>query len=460
MTAARPVSRLARRRERGAVLIVALLLMAVIALGLTSYLNLNLGTSRLAKRGHQQAASFNLAEAGLEEAIWSFNRANAGYADAWSGWTIAGSAARQSFPGFDLGGGTTGGVKVHVDSYNPGATARPTLVALASVETPGGAPVTKMVQVTLRRRSRFTAGLTAKDSVTFSGTNTSVDSWNSDPDNDPSTAPVDYSEATRNDRGSVASVKVDNTAVLINQADIWGYVYTGGGAPQVGTQGSITGRNTPAGVQIDASRVATDFNASFPAVTAPIDGTPILAVGATLGIIGQTTKWRTAGLSLSGNDTLTIYGDVILVLTTSPGSKAIEVKGNASIIIPDGSSLTVYAGGDVLIGGNGVANRNIRPSTLQIYGTCATGTQTIHIAGNGALRSVAYAPNADISINGNGDVMGGFVGNTVKLTGNAAFHYDESLENLDAGMPFGIDSWRELTTESARAAQSHKFAGW
>ena len=55
---------------RGTVLIVALLLMAVIALGITSYLNLSLGSARLAHRGFQQTAAFNLAEAGGEEALW------------------------------------------------------------------------------------------------------------------------------------------------------------------------------------------------------------------------------------------------------------------------------------------------------------------------------------------------------------------------------------------------------
>jgi len=442
------------------VLIVALLIMAVIALALTSYLNLNLGSARLAKRGFQQAAAFNLAEAGGEEALWSFNRANAGQADAWSGWNLAGSTARRAFTGFDFGGNTTGSIKVHVDNIAANA-ARPTLVALATVSAPGEAPVNKMLEITLRRRSRFSVGLMARDTITFSGNNTSVDSWNSDPDNDPATAAVPYGAGVRNDRGSVASVAANNSAVLVNQANIWGYVYTGGGAPEVGANGSITGRDTAAGVQVDPARVTTDFSADFPAIAAPVDGTPILALGATLGTAGEATKWRLNSFALRANQTLTILGDVTLVLTAGSGASAIDVTGNASIIVPDGSTLTVYTEGNILIAGNGLANANARPGSFQLYGTNTSAAgQTFQIAGNGALKAAVYAPNAEIRVNGNGDVLGAFTGRTLRFTGNAAFHYDESLANVDAGMAYGVAGWREITDAAGLAARATKFSGW
>lgn len=449
-----------RRGERGAVLIVALLIMAVLALGLTSYLTLNVNSARQAQRGFQQAAAFNLAEAGAEEALWAFNRAREGHADAWNGWSIAAPAARRTFADFDLGN-AAGTVKVHVSNHAPAGNARPSVVAQATVSSPGAGEVTKLIEVTLRRRSRFSAGLMAKEDVVFSGTNVSVDSWNSDPDGDPATAPVPYSVAVRNDRGSVASTSVASRALLVNQADVWGYVYTGGAQPEVGRNGSIRGRDTPDGVDVDPARIATDFTATFPEITAPVDGTVLVSIGATLGTAGEATKWRCNNLTLNGRQTLTILGDVTLVLTAGSGARAIDVTGNAAILIPVGSSLTVYVEGDVLIAGNGLGNSNVRPATAQIYGTNTSAAgQSIHIAGNGALKAALYAPNADIKVNGNGDVMGAFVGRSIDLTGNAAFHYDESLEDLDADMPFGIERWRELTTPTQRAAHAAKFSGW
>lgn len=455
----RPPSSLPRT-ARGAVLIVALLITALIALALGSYLTLNLSTARLARQSYQQGTSFHLAEAGAEEAVWSFNQANARNAAAWAGWSTENTTAWRKFTGFDLGGNTTGTIKVYVNNTSPAGAEKPTVVALAVVESPGTPPTTRMVSVTLSRRSYFANGILAKNTLRFSGLNTSVDSWNSDPDSDATTAPVAYSEAVRRDNGGVATLAVESSSMLVNQAHIWGYVATGGAEPEVGVQGSIRGANTADGVRIDPARVSTDFVADLPLVTAPLDGTLLDKVGDTLGTAGVATKWRVPSITLNGNKTLTILGDVTLVLTASTGS-ALDVTGNASIIIPDGSSLVVYVEGNAKVAGNGLANANRRPVSCQIWGTSTSPAgQTIQIAGNGALQSVIYAPNATTTINGNGDIMGAVVARDITFTGNAAFHYDESLANFGDNTPFGISRWRELTTAEERARWSGVFAGW
>ncbi|MBK8857173.1 MAG: hypothetical protein IPN11_05635 [Opitutaceae bacterium] len=446
---------------RGSVLIVALLLSAIIALMLGSYLNLNLSSTRLAKRSFHSTAALNLVEAGAEEAVWSFNRVTAGHNDGWTDWNTDGTSAWKKLSGFDFGANTSGWTKVYVTSTNPPARTNPKVVALASVNPPDGPPVTRMIEVVLRRRSYFSNGLVAKDRIVFSGANASVDSWNSDPDGDPATPPVDYSAEVRRDQGSVASMNVANTAMLVNQADIWGYVYTGGSQPQVGSNGSIRGADTPEDVRIDANRITTDFNAALPAVAAPADGITIANIGSTLGTAGLATRWRCAAINLSGNQTLTIRGDVTLILTATSGMNAISVTGNAGIIVPAGSTFTVYTEGNVRIAGNGIGNANIQPRTLQFWGTHPTaGGQEMQIAGNGALRTVVYAPNASVTINGNGNVLGSVVANDITLVGNAAFHYDESLANSGEDTPYGITKWRELSTAESRAAYAEVFAGW
>lgn len=451
----------ARARRRGSVLIVALLLAALIAVALGSYINLNLTSARLSKRTFNGYAALNLAEAGAEEAVWAFNRATSGDGAAWNGWTPGGSAAWQKFSNFDYGANTKGWVKVYVDNTNPPASAQPKVVTQASIGRDGETPAIKMLEVTLRRRAYFAGGLVAKDSVAFSGANASVDSWDSDPDDSAATEAIPYSTDVRTDRGSVASTAFVNTAVAINNANIWGYVATGGSQPQVGSKGSIRGASTPEDVAVDPSRVSTDFSADFDTVAAPIDGTPILTLGPTLGVAGTTTKWRTPGITLSGSETLTIYGDVILVLTAGSGTDAISVTGNASIIIAEDASLTLYVEGNVKLGGKGLANANTQPISCQFWGVNATASgQELQIAGNGALVAVVYAPNGDVKINGNGDVMGSVVANTITLVGNAAFHYDESLARRDSNTPFTIRKWRELTTAAERAPYEGLFEGW
>ncbi|MFA6287636.1 MAG: hypothetical protein WC661_09660 [Opitutaceae bacterium] len=451
----------ARTRRRGSVLIVALLLASLIAVGLASYINLNLTSSRLARRTFTHYAALNLTEAGTEEAVWSFNRVAGGHSDGWDGWTNDGTAAWKKFSGFDFGSNTTGSVKVYVTRYNAPSGVSPKIVALASVSPPGQPAVSKMLELTLRRRSYFSSALVAKKSIVFNGAVASVDSWNSDPDNDALTAAIPYSNAVRTDHGSVASVSVDNTAVLVKQANIWGYVATGGAQPQVGVNGTIQGADTPAGVAVDPSRVSTDFNADFPTVTAPTDGTPIASVGATLGTAGQATRWRITSISLTGKQSLTILGDVTLILTASSGASALSVTGSASIIIPSGSSLTVYAEGDIKIAGNGLGNSNTQPVTCIFWGTNqSVAGQTIQIAGNGALKAIVYAPNANVTLNGNGDMMGSVVANDITLNGNAAYHYDESLANYGPDTPYGIAKWREVSTSSEQSAYLGYFQGW
>jgi Tfp pilus assembly protein PilX len=445
---------------RGSVLIVALLIAALIAVMLSSYLSLNLASTRAAKRTFNGYAALNLAEAGAEEAVWAFNRKSDGDATAWNGWTMSGSSSWQKLPAFDLGQNTSGSVKVYVDNINPLPNAQPKIVTQAKVSQPGEIESTKMLEVTLRRRSYFAGGLVAKDGVVFNG-NASVDAWNSDPDANPATPPVPYDASVRTDHGSVASQAVVNTAVVVNQANIWGYVATGGAQPQVGTNGTIRGADTPANVPVDPRRVSTDFNAAFNPITAPSDGTLLVTIGSTLGTAGLATKWRTPGFTLSGNDTLTILGDVTLVVTAGSGTDAINVVGNASIIVPAGSSLQIYAEGNVKIGGRGLTNSNVQPATCMIWGTNTTTIgQTIQVVGNGALKCAVYIPNGDVTVYGNGDVMGSIVARTITLAGNAAFHYDEALAQRDSNQPFSISKWRELTTAADRARYSSVFNGW
>jgi hypothetical protein len=416
------------------VLIVALLLSALIAL--TSYLNLNLTSTRLAKRTFTGYAALNLAEAGTEEGVWAFNRTAAGDTTAWRDWTSNGGAAWQKFTNFTFPTYQNAWVKVYVDNFQATVGSSPRVVAQSTLGNPGETPVTRMIEVTLRRRSHFANGLVAKDRVTFNGTNASVDSWNSDPDHDPVTAPVDFSPAVRTDRGSVASTSVLNTALAVNQANVWGYVATGGAAPQVGTGGTIRGATTAPTVKIDQRRVSTDFNADFPVISNPTDGALLLTVGATLGTPGLTTRWHTAGLNLTGKQTLTILGHVILTLTAGSRGDALRVTGSAMLIIAPDSSLKIYTEGNITIAGLGLRNSNIQPVSMQLWGTnTSLSGQSIDIVGNGALRAITYAPNADITIRGNGDVMGSVVGRTITLAGNAAFHYDESFADYGTDTP-------------------------
>ena len=447
--------------RKGSVLIVALLITALIALALGSFINLNLTSSRLAKRTLNGYVGLNLGEAGIEEGVWSINRFAAGDKAAWNGWTQSGGAAWHKFADFDLNPGISGSVKVYVDQYAPTVGLSPKVIALAAVERKGETPITKMLEVTLRRRSHFANALVAKERLVFHGINTSVDSWNSDPDKSSLTPPIDYDAGVRADHGSIAAGSPAVNALLVNHAQVWGYAATGGAPPQLNSDGSIRGANTPLGVSLDPTRVSTDFNADFPTIPMPTDGVLVDSIGATLGTLGTKTRWRCDSLVLTGTQTLTIQGDVTLIITATPGTAGVSVTGQASIIIPAGSSLTLYSESDLLIAGSGLGNANVQAGTCTIWG-CDRSTlgQSFQLAGNGTLKSAIYAPNADIQVNGNGDIMGSIVGRNISFTGNAAFHFDEALANAGGAGSFAVGKWRELTSEADRSRYLDLFSGW
>lgn len=442
---------------RGSILVVAMLFGTLLVVALSSYVALNTHSHKMANRSFYSAEAVNMAESGLEEAIWSFNQANAGDTTAWNGWTIDGSAARRTFNDFALSSNCTGVLKVYVDRYNPAASEQPIVVAQASITLPNNqGTVTRMLEVKMKRRSYFAAGLVARNNIRFTGTSASVDSWISDHDNNPATAAVPYNSTRRRDRGAIGATAV-NATITVGNADIWGTAAVGGSsttAIQLGPNGRVGPFSTGSGVK-DPASIATDFAAYLDVVANPTGGTVLASVGSTIGTTGVATTWRIPNITSN----LTVYGDVTLIVTAGPGTSAVDIDGSESITLAPGATLKIYTEGDVKIVGNGLANPNDKPESFQLWGTStSTIEQEIQIAGNGALKGVIYAPNADIHINGNGDIMGAAVGKEIEIDGNAAFHYDESLANWGSQTPFGVTRWRELATSADRQVYAANLA--
>lgn len=472
-----------RARIRGSALIVTLLMCAIIGISLASYLQLGRTSLTVSNRALFNNAAMNLAENGLEEAMYSINQRIADEDYDWEadGWKISGANAYRKwtpdsdrFLRFDQN--ARGEIRVYVANY-AGISSAPTIVARSTITLGGAAsaPLEKWVEVSLTKTSKFSNGLVAKNSIVFNGTTTKVDSWNSDPDNDGDPADVvPYSAAVRNDNGSVGSISVSVDAVLVKNADIWGYAATGGSSVVVGSTGSVLGDDSAAkdktgwaDPDVDPDRVSTDFSANFDPVSPPSIG------GESLGSVGTKALPEAGDVAVDGiyyytatsiggsNKVLTIKGNSKVVITVT-GSISIG-GGSGSIQINTGSELALYVNGDVDIKGQGAANGTPssvaagptlfeaqQPAKFQIYGTNIT-SQTIDITGNGALSAVVYAPSANVFIRGGGEALGSIVANNITIVGNASFHYDESLGNFGGSNPYRVSRWNELTTAASRA---------
>jgi len=461
-----------------------MILSAVIGVSLVSYLQLARTSLEVSNRGYYSNAAMNLAENGLEEVMYALNQYARDPAYAWTGWSIEGGNAWRQFPtsgSYELDRNATGFLRVYVDGYlnpSPVVTARAT-VTLAGTRTP---PVEKWVEVRLSRTSKFANGLVASQSIQFKGSKSTVDSWDSDPDRNPATAAVPYSAGVRRAAATVGSGSVGVDAILVNNADIWGYASTGGAPPKVGSQGLVGPFGTTVGT-MNPNHISNDFVANLEPVTdLPPTGTILAAISANtelpragdqpVMVNGVPAYCYTANqISLSSAHLrirpLTTDGpppNVVITLTNP--TTCVTISGNSGIIINSGASLQLYAPGDVKIAGNGTMNGGNttgsanQPIAFQLWGTRPNSSvpQSIDVVGNGVLSGVVYAPNAEVAIKGNGDILGAVVARNITLVGNADFHYDESLANFGPREPYRVNLWLELSTAEERAARAKSLS--
>jgi len=105
-----------QNEERGSVVLVALCFVTILGIALASYLAVSNQAMKLSNRSYLNGVSEQLAEAGLERALWSINRNN------WSDWdiaTIPGSATRTiTYPASKFGNGVIGSINLRIDHHN------------------------------------------------------------------------------------------------------------------------------------------------------------------------------------------------------------------------------------------------------------------------------------------------------------------------------------------------------
>jgi hypothetical protein len=452
-----------------------MLFCVVIAISLTSYLRLARNSYAMADRAFLNTVALTLAEQGLEEGLESYNQLDnaASPAAAWTGWTLNGTVATRKYAYLTFDNGASGTLQIYSSDYNPMAGTAPKLVAKATILPASGLGLSRMIEITLRRRTVFAAGLVARSNITFSS-NTVVSSWNSDPDNNPATPAVSYSDAVKTANAFVGTISTSNGAINTGSGDIYGRVGTGGGTVTHSSGAILTTSPTGTGwnnglVNVPfVSNLDTPVAPALPAIVNTVSttissGVSLPRAGDTAAADGKYYYSFAAGatINLSGNNELTVAGNVVLYLQNHATTNAISISGNGKIGVAAAGNLTIYTDGNISAGGNGMTNANASATTCLIYGTNTGSGQTFALNGNATTIAAINAPNADFTITGNGEVWGSIVARNVTLNGNAAFRYDEALLNFSnttsTGNPWGISKWRELTLVAERAAYVTQF---
>jgi hypothetical protein len=97
----------------------------------------------------------------------------------------------------------------------------------------------------------------------------------------------------------------------------------------------------------------------------------------------------------------------------------------------------------VNLNGQGIVNPTLIPNNFQInYG----GTGTMNISGQGSEYAIVDAPNAAVTVAGNGDFFGRVVGKTIDYGGNGKFHFDKnSALGPQSNGGYQVISMREIS---------------
>ena len=276
-------------------MLAALCFATVLAIALGSYLTVCYRTLALSSRSAQDTHSIELAETGMEEALWALNKND------WSTWTIAGTTANKTLSGFSFESGSTGTISLTVTSYDGSAGTR-TVTVTGTTQATDGTSVSRTLSSTSAQAPLFVNAVAATTSnVVFSSAGT-ADSYDSSLGTYASQTPT-YSAVI----ASTATAPTAATVQLVN-AQIKGYVasnYSGG--PSYSTSGRVYGPTTPVATKIDTTRVSTSpYQPIFSIKTISGSGTtlsnPTLNSTTTIGNAADTVPaiYYSSGLDLRG----------------------------------------------------------------------------------------------------------------------------------------------------------------
>ncbi len=195
---------------------------------------------------------------------------------------------------------------------------------------------------------------------------------------------------------------------------------------------------------------------TFQAITMPNKGTTLLG-----GTKDSPTRYKVDSVSVTGNNAkLTFdFGTVTSGTATDPNKNYIELyitgnfntkgggNGDGSIVINSGVNVKIYVGGNIGLGGNGIANNNGSASSLSILGiTPPAGViRTADFGGTSTFYGTVYAPGYDITLGGTPTYIGSMIGKSATLVGNVAIRYDEALNGKLPISRYKIVSWFENT---------------
>ena len=472
-----PVRPARPRRDRGGMLITAMLFATGIGIALVSYLKLTTTSLKLANRTYLSTCAQNLTDAGLEEALYSFTQLDAGTAaaTAFSGWTFVSSNATRTIT-FNLGQNTIGTVKVFVAGYD-GTLSSPYVIAQTTI-TPidGSPPLTKVVKVEMKKSASFSGGIIALQGLNANSQTTTFDSYDSAKD---FAAYGGWSGFWADIFNWLfwwarhSSGNSDQYKNSVSKGTYQAQVGVASGTCNLGSRGKIYGNLfvgsavTPPSASQVTGTITTNYTLTYTLPTFPTSSS-VPSARVYSGSIPSTLPVSGHSAAPDGRYYYIVSNATLGTLTISQGKKVTIIgtntKMNQGLNVNGGADCEIYLDGIIDLNGSDSID-NYNPSTkLRIY---TSATSTCKVDCRSEVCASIFAPNAPMEINGSSENTGDFTGTilakTITMKNNTSFHYDLDTVNTTFGGTFinnGVaggtgtirSKWLALTSTSDLAA--------
>lgn len=407
------------RNERGVALVITIMIGLVLAILVLSGMILLKSDVLAAKKIKDKLNAFYIAEAGAYKGIDIVNLSPDTYS-AISAGTITTIVNSES-----MGNGYYTVTVQRIASDGGGK-------ALLKIESTGNSSnISKSIVVILSPDydSKYKFGAFGKNQISFSGNFTSVDSYSS--------CIGAYGGANIGINGDIGVNSTNSPAISIGNGDVFGSVFVGpGGNPSTGISKSsnaiVAGVESALPSQIPLSPVVI---ASFSGSDYTVNNGLITLVPGNYGEIkigGSGSVILDAGSANPG-----IFNIKEINITSNNG---LQIIGNVEINILE----------DLNASGNGILNPSGDSSKLHIYvqkydsDGDGYADNNIKIAGNGGFFGTVYAPDVPVEVNGNGDLYGSIIGDSIDFTGQAKLHFDTCLKTKSNSVSkYLVESWKE-----------------
>ena len=458
-------------------MLAALCLAMVFAISLSSYIALCYTSLVASTRSVLAEHSLEMAEAGIEQALYAENSGD------WSLWTLAGGNATANLTmtaaglaptsgtpaALNFGNGATGTVTITVSNYQTSAR---TITSQGIMLMPNGSGSNPGAVVTVSRTLTFSgaspgasgsaplfvnAVAATSGRVRFRAAG-ALDSYNSNP------SPGVYASYNPSAPGFSAvvvsqDVGSSTSTVSLGNATVKGFA-SGFSSYSPGTtnwlsyaNAQLVGASTPSSTSIDSGRILTTpvpyqplfpenlptshVNTSLPA-SCTTGGNYLNLPGGTIGSSSDTSPqiYDTNGITLTGGAPVYVNGPVVLIVY---GNILISGTGGIVLATPN-ASLTIFEeSGSVNLGGNGITNLNSLgttgvpplPKRVALVGTNDT-YGTVVLSQTLPFYGVMYFPYMRTSVVGSVTIYGSIVGYSVSFQGSPSLHYDLALRSPGA----------------------------